>query len=201
MRLIRRLGRVPGYPLELFLWTRVAIWGGTLLAYLVFEAQYAQPLHTAGAENLIGPDVGWAVDVWGRWDSGWFLQIAHDGYASGQSIAFFPAYPMLIRGLGWFLLGHDLLAGVVVSLAASAMAFVYLWRLGLALVGEQNTRRGLLYLSIFPTTLFLLAVYSESLYLLLSIVAFDAAVSRRWARAGLLCGLGALTRVSGVVLL
>lgn len=202
MHPIRALRQAPRYPLELFFWTRLAIWGGTLLAYLVFEAQYAQPLHTGGAEDVVEHDVGWAVDVWGRWDSGWFLQIVHDGYAgSGESTAFFPAYPLLVRGVGWFLLGHDLLAGVIVSLAASAVAFVYVWRVGLALVGEPSTRRGLLYLAIFPTTLFLLAVYSESLYLLCCAVAFDAAITRRWTRAGLATGLAALTRVSGVVLL
>lgn len=202
MHPIRALRRAPRYPLELFFWTRVAIWGGTLLAYLVFEAQYAQPLHTGGAENVVEHDVGWAVDVWGRWDSGWFLQIAHQGYTSaGESTAFFPAYPLAVRGLGWFLLGHDLLAGVILSLACSAAAFVYLWRIGLAVVGETSTRRGLLYLAIFPTSLFLLAVYSESLYLLLSAAAFEAAIGRRWARAGVATGLATLTRISGVVLL
>ena len=195
------LRRLPRYPLELFLWTRLAIWGGTLLAYLVFEAQYAQPLHVSGAIDVGVHDVGWAVDLWGRWDGGWFLQIAHDGYRSSDATAFFPAYPLLVRGLGWFLLGHDLLAGVLVSLLASAAAFVLLWRLALDLVGEQAGRRGLVYLAIFPTSFFLLAVYSESLYLLLAIAAFLAARSQRFAAAGVAAGLAALTRSSGVVLL
>ncbi len=198
---LRSLRRLPRYPLELFFWTRAAIWGGTLLAYLVFEAQYAQPLQGGGAEGAVQHDVGWAVDLWGRWDSGWFLAIAHHGYAaSGESTAFFPSYPLAMRGLGWFLLGHDLLAGVLISLLASAVAFVYLWRLGLSLVGEEATRRGLLYLAIFPTSLFLIAAYSESLYLLFSVAAFEAAVSRRWARAGVATGLAALTRSAGVML-
>lgn len=130
----------------------------------MFEARYAQPLHTAGTESPGEHDGGWAVDLWGRWDGGRFLQIAHSGYAgSGESTAFFPAYPLAIRGVGWFLLGHDLLAGVLVSLVASAAAFASLWRIAVSVVGEASTRRGLLYLAIFPTTLFLLAVYSESL--------------------------------------
>ncbi len=52
------------------------------------------------------------------------------------------------------------------SLAASAVAFVLLWKLSLQLTGEQTANRSVFYLSIFPTTLFLFAVYSESLYLL-----------------------------------
>jgi Mannosyltransferase (PIG-V) len=199
---IAALRRLPRYPLEAFFWSRLLIWGATLLAYLVFEAQYAQPLHTNGAEDVVEHDVGWAVDVWGRWDSGWYLQIAHHGYADpGQTSAFFPAYPMLVRGVGWFLLGHDLLAGVLVSLAASAVAFVLLWQLAGELVGEPATRRALLYLAFFPTTLFLFAVYSESLYLMLSVGAFLAATRGHWGRAGLATGFAALTRVSGVMLL
>jgi Mannosyltransferase (PIG-V) len=167
---IAALRRIPRYPLEAFFWSRLAIWGATLLAYLVFEAQYAQPLHTNGAEDVVEHDVGWAVDVWGRWDSGWYLQIAHHGYADpGETSAFFPAYPLLVRVVGWFLLGHDLLAGVLVSLAASAVAFVLLWRLAGTLAGDSAARRSLLYLAFFPTTLFLFAVYSESLYLMLSV--------------------------------
>ena len=114
------LRRLPRYPLEVFFWTRLLIWGGTLLAYLVFEAQYAQPLHNAGgAEDVVEHDVGWAVDVWGRWDSGWFLQIAHHGYADPGQLDRRSSPPTRCScgGVGWFLLGHDLLAGVLISLA------------------------------------------------------------------------------------
>ncbi len=202
MRAFTALRRLPRYPLEVFLWTRLAIWAATLLAYLVFEAQYAQPLHTGGAEDVVEHDVGWGVDVWGRWDSGWFLAIAHHGYADpGHSSAFFPAYPLLVKVVGAALLGHDLLAGVILSLAASAAAFVLLWQLGSELIGVESSRRALLYLALFPTTLFLFAVYSESLYLLLSVAAFLFAARGQWTRAGVAVGLAALTRVSGVMLL
>ena len=202
MRVLASLRRLPRYPLEVFLGTRLLIWGTTILAYLVFEAQYAQPLHTGGAEDVVSHDAGWAIDLWGRWDSGWFLGIAQHGYADpGHSSAFFPLYPVLVRGVGWFLLGHHLVAGVLVSLAASAVAFVLLWKLSLQLAGEQTANRGVFYLSIFPTTLFLFAVYSESLYLLLTVAAFLLAVRGRWGWAGVVVGLAALTRVSGVILL
>jgi hypothetical protein len=201
MRPLKALRRLPGYPLEVFFWTRAAIWAATLLAYLVLEAQYAQPLHTGGAVD-VQHDAGWGIDVWGRWDSGWFLGIADHGYSDpGHSTAFFPAYPLLIKIVGAPLLGHDLLAGVLISLVTSAAAFVLLYQLGREAVGEDSSRRAVLYLALFPTTLFLIAVYSESLYLLLSIAAFLFGVRRQWARAGVAVGLAALTRVAGVMLL
>jgi hypothetical protein len=196
------LRRLPRYPLEVFLWTRLLIWFGALVAYLLFEAQYALPVHVAGPTSAVQHDVGWAIDLWAKWDSGWFLQIAHHGYADpAQSSAFFPLYPALVWFLGYFLLGHDLLAGVLISLAASAAAFVLLWRLVCQLAGESTAGRTVLYLAIFPTTIFLFAVYSESLYLLLSVAAFLLAVRGRFGWAGVVTGLAALTRVSGVMLL
>src|SRR5262249_53792018 len=78
---------------------------------------------------------------------------------------------------------------------------VLLWKLTRELAETASADRTILYLALFPTTLFLVAVYSESLYLALSVAAFLLGRRRRWASAGLVTGLAALTRVSGVVLL
>ena len=51
-----------------------------------------------------------------RWDSVWYLAIAHGGYDHEPArTAFFPLYPLVIRGLG-FVIGSDLVAGVLISL-------------------------------------------------------------------------------------
>ncbi len=202
MRLLAALRRLPRAPLELFVGTRLLIWAGTALAYLVLEAQYAQPLDTQGAEDVVQHDVGWAIDMWARADSGWYTQIAQHGYVNvAHSAAFFPLYPLAMNVVGYLVGGHYVLAGFLISMVASAGAFVLLWELGLAAIGETATRRALLYLAVFPTTLFLMAVYSESLYLLLSAAAFVCARRGRWAYAGIAVGLAALTRSSGVMLL
>jgi hypothetical protein len=188
--------------LEVFVWSRAAIWLTTLLAYAVFEAQYAQPLHPPTAAPEPPHDVGWGVDVWARWDGGWFTHIAKDGYTDPKTTtAFFPAYPLVVRAVGWVLGGHDVVAGVVVSLLAAAAAFVLLRELSATLVGEEAAQRTLVYLAVFPAALFLGAVYSESLYLLLSVAAFLAATRGRYALAGVAAGLAILTRPTGVMLL
>ncbi|HEY3920544.1 MAG TPA: glycosyltransferase family 39 protein [Gaiellaceae bacterium] len=189
-------------PLEIFLWSRAAIWITTLLAYSVFEAQFAQPLHAPTAAPPSPAGDGWAIDLWARWDGGWFTQVAQSGYGDPKTTtAFFPAYPLIVRAAGWLLGGHDVVAGVLVSLAACAVAFVLLYALARELVGEEAARRSVVYLAIFPAALFLGAVYGESLYLLLTVAAFLCATRGRWSYAGTCVGLAILTRPTGVMLL
>lgn len=187
-------------PLEIFLWSRIAIWITALLAYVLF-----QPNRNPLAGRWDGPelhDLGWALDVWARWDSSWFLRIAEHGYSDPSfTPAFAPLYPWLVGGLGRVLAGHYVLAGVVVSLAAAAVAFVLLYRLAGDTLGEAAARRAVLYLALFPTALFLGAVYSESLYLALSLAAFLLAERGRLLGAAGLAGLAGLTRIAGVALL
>src|SRR4051812_4812437 len=189
-------------PLEIFLWSRAAIWITTLLAYLVLQGRYTQPLHPPVAAPATPDESGWAFDLWARWDGGWFTHIAQDGYTDRRSTpAFFPAYPMTVRVVGWIFGSHFVVAGVVVSLLACAGAFVLLHRLARELVGEEAAQRSVVLLAVFPAALFLGAVYSESLYLLLTIAAFLAARRGRWASAGIATGLAILTRPTGIVLL
>ena len=148
-------------------------------------------------------DLGYLTDVWARWDSVFFLQVAKHGYdhTVAATKAFFPLYPTLVGLLGRAFFGHYVLAGVLVSLACTFGAFVLLYRLAEARMGADGAHRTLLYLAVFPMSLFLQAVYSESLYLLLVVAAFLLAERGWFARAGLVAGLALLTRSSAAALL
>jgi hypothetical protein len=89
----------------------------------------------------------------------------------------------------------------VISLVAALGAFLLLYRIAEERLGAGGAQRAVLYLAIFPTALFLQAVYSESLYLLLVLAAFVTAERGRFAAAGVLSGLAILTRVVGIALL
>jgi len=142
------------------------------------------------------------LEPWAHWDGVWFIRIAADGYrAHAESQAFFPLYPLLVRVVA-VATGHDyVVAGLVVSLACYAGAMVVLFKLAQALLGPRVALWSVVFISVFPTALFFQAVYSESLFLLLTMLSFWWARRSHWALAGLAGLLAALTRSGGVVLL
>ncbi len=197
----RRLLSGGSPALELFLWSRIALWLLAIFALLVFE-----PNRHPEADRWDSPrlhELGYGIDVWARWDSDWYLRIAEEGYAASPSStpAFFPLYPGLVALLGRALGDHFVLAGVLLSLAACAVSFLLLYRLARERLGADGARRAVLYLAVFPTALFLQAVYSESLYLLLVLAAFLLAQRGRFLGAGVVAGLAMLTRPVGIALL
>jgi hypothetical protein len=163
------------------------------------------------SENAsVGPDGkvaaltnGWhnAITGWNKQDSLWFLEIARHGYsASNDSAAFFPAYPGLIRLVGYLTAGNLLVAAYLVSNGALLAALVIFYRLTEREYDLATARRAALYLAIFPTAFFLFDTYSEALFLLFAVGAIALARGGRWWWAGL-AGVGAtLTRGVGVVL-
>jgi hypothetical protein len=184
--------------LDIYLWSRAAIWIAAIFAFFFFE-----PNRHPDASRWDSPrlhDLGYFTDIWARWDSDFFLRIAQHGY-DDASAAFHPLYPALVAVLGRALLGHYVLAGVVVSLLCSLGSFLLLHRLAAERLGAEGGRRSVLYLAIFPMALFLQAVYSESLFLLLVLAAFALAERDRFAGAGVAAGLAILTRVAGLALL
>jgi hypothetical protein len=138
-----------------------------------------------------------------RWDTFFYYTIATDGYHwnpavfQHYNVVFFPLYPMLMRWGGFLLGGHPLIAGLVISLVAFAGALVLLYRLARLELGDDYGWRVVLLMSTFPYALYFSAVYTESLFLFLSVGAFYAMRRGHSGRAAM-CGLAAgLTRPNG----
>jgi len=193
-----RIAQAASPALGIYLWSRVAIWGAAIFAFFFFE-----PNRHPDADRWDTPrmhDLGYLTDIWARWDSDFFLRIAQDGYDEA-SAAFHPLYPGIVAALGRVFFGHYVLAGVIVSLLAALGSFVLLHRIAEERLGAEGARRTVLYLAVFPMALFLQAVYSESLFLLLVLGAFALAERDRFAAAGFVAGLALLTRAAGLALL
>ena len=162
-----------------------------------------------------------------RWDAGWYLGIADDGYdgsvlSSGrrgqQDIAFFPAYPMVVRVAG-DLLGAGvarprlvkgriedprsvrlLWGGVAVSLVAFFIALVYLFRLVRDDFGEEVTQGRVLLLAAYPFAVFFSAAYTESLFLLGTVATFYHFRRGEYTLAGVWGVVVGLTKTNGFLL-
>ena len=184
--------------LDIYLWSRAAIWVAAIFAFFFFE-----PNRHPNAGRWDTPrlhDLGYFTDIWARWDSDFFLRIAQNGY-DDTSAAFHPLYPALIAVLGRVFFGHYVLAGLVISLLCCLGSFALLHRLAEEHLGAEGARRSVLYLAVFPMALFLQAVYSESLFLLLVLATFTLVERERFTLGGLVAGLAILTRAPGLALL
>jgi hypothetical protein len=154
----------------------------------------------AGAETFDG-FLGSLLNPWAHWDGVWYIKIAHAGYADADgSTAFFPLFPLILRLLGTLFGGDLLVAGIVLSLVCFAVSVYVLFKLVALDFDDRVATRAVIYLSVFPTSFFLQAVYTESLFLLLTLACFYWAREERWRLAGLAGLLAALTRSTGVLL-
>jgi hypothetical protein len=184
------------------LWTsRLLVWAAAVVAVLLFGLSgRAHDFDPAGVTTPFGAAGDVLAAPLGRWDSVWYLAIAGGGYGDGAREAFFPLYPLLVRIAG-VPLGSALVGGALVSTVLLGGALVVLHRL-VALDHERAVaRNAVLVTALFPMSFFFSAVYSESLFLALSVGAVYAARRERWAWAGSLGALAAMTRSAGVVLL
>lgn len=140
-----------------------------------------------------------------KWDSTWYLDIARHGYSFKgaeklSNIAFFPVYPFLLGGLAFILFGNYILAGWIISAVFLFLALVYLEKLVKEFHPKIDPQLPMIFLLIFPTAFFLNAVYTESLFLFLSVACFYYALQKNFWLAGVFGLVAALTRVTGVLL-
>ncbi|HKC23217.1 MAG TPA: hypothetical protein VKF32_00670, partial [Thermoanaerobaculia bacterium] len=138
-----------------------------------------------------------------RFDSAWYRSIAKDGYskpgaADSRNLVVFPLYPLLMRALN-ALFGLPLFwAGLLLSHVFCIAAVLLFHRYATDVWPEAPDATRLLLL--FPFSFFLLAVYTESLFLLLSVGTLLAFRRRELGWAAFLGVLAGLTRVTGLAL-
>jgi hypothetical protein len=142
-----------------------------------------------------------ALGAFARWDSFWYLTIAKHGYAHvRERMAFYPLYPGLIHVLAW-VTRSDVIAGVLISLAAFAVGLTLLHRLVSLDFGPEVATATVLLVAFCPMSFFLSAIYTEPLFLALSVGSIYAARRERWWLCGLLGLLAATSRNGGIVLI
>jgi Gpi18-like mannosyltransferase len=178
----------------LFVGTRLLLVLVTYIGFILFPV----PPHV----YLVVPvDVTGLLTSWNHWDAVHYTQIAQFGYQSIYETAFFPLFPLLIKGIALLLGNQGYIAiGMILSNLALLGTLFVLYQIAADALGEQVGRRTLLYLCVFPTAFFFFAAYNESLFLLFTTSAFLAMRRQKWWLAGILGFLAALTRSAGLFL-
>ncbi|MFW5470801.1 mannosyltransferase family protein [Knoellia sp. CPCC 206435] len=148
----------------------------------------------------------WWLDRFSAWDSYHFVRIASVGYLPPGleccDQAFFPGYPLLMAALAPLTGGNVTAAGLLISVVAGTVAAWLLWRLVAddPRGGPVAAGRAVALLLLAPAGFFLVAVYTEALFLALALGAWVLAGRRHWWWAGLVAALAAGVRVNGLFL-
>jgi hypothetical protein len=184
------------------IWVGVALLGGSAVVWGGFLIGWRADDTKGFAEQSI------VTTIAQRGCGKYYLSIAESGFnynpSDRSSVAFFPAYPILIRAL-WCVSGDGeasaLATSAICRLGALILFAVYLR--GRSPVKQRSSEVWtLLVVGLFPTTLFWHVAYSESLFLLLSIATL-VAIQRQWhpVLVGVIVGLATGTRPVGVALI
>jgi hypothetical protein len=189
-------------------WLRVPLAHTIALQIVVFVLSFIGAMTlTPGYNDTPRLEETWMREgypsLWMRWDTEWYVEVATFGYRfipdQLSEVGYFPVYPMLMRYLG-YIVGNPLVAGLVISNVAILFAMALLYRLVLTETNAWVARRTLFYLVLFPGAFFFVAAYTESLFLLLTVIAAYAAREKRWLIAAITGIVASATRVQGFLI-
>lgn len=191
-----------------FLLSRMIVFAATLLPLLVAPDADRHSPQDRVLVALSYQRIGAALERLAlSGDAGWYRDIAANGYAqrpfdanAQANWAFFPAHPMLWRGVD-AVLGSATVAGIVLANACLLLALGLLYLLARGSGRDDAASARAVYaLALFPVAYFLSFPWSESLFLVLSLGAMLAAQRGAWWWAGLFGAGSAATRFAGLFL-
>lgn len=162
------------------------------------------------AINLLFPQnphlglLNFTQNSWARWDGLHYLYLAEHWYTAlgdeANFIVFFPLYPLILKPI-IFVLGNAAITGIISSITLFLLGIYFFYKLIAIDYSDKVAEYAVIALSIFPTSYFFNSPYTESLFLLIFSAAFYTARQNKWILAGVIAGLGVVTRPSGFLIL
>lgn len=152
--------------------------------------------------------------IWGfgGFDGVHYLRIAQNGYTDIYYPAFFPVFPFLIRLFSNLIPKNPLLntsifvdpaffySGIILANIFFLAALYFVYRLYKIDYNSKISWLALILLLTFPTSFYFGSIYTESLFLLLSVLVLYESRKRNFLVAGFLCAIASATRIIGVLL-
>lgn len=138
-----------------------------------------------------------------NWDGSLYLQLAKSGYATGGDARLFPLYPAFV-GTVHELVPSFLDSGLIISwLSFIGASYFYLKILKRLYNIDDNVEalRGLLFFVLFPTGIFLIATFTESLFAFLALGSIYFALQKKFLPSALFAMFSTATHVNGLAVL
>ena len=191
--LAERGARVLGPPL--------AVYAATALLQLIVLSWMIPPGGPSVRDRLLQWDAHWYVDVAAHGYPDGFTYTP-DGDLTGNTLAFFPLYPGLVRVVHYLTGTNHETAGLIAGHLATAAALCVVY----VLMKRLYDRRAALVMTVLvggaqPMGVVFSMAYSETLFLALAVGTLLAAHRRAWMTAGLLACLTSLTRPAGIAVI
>lgn len=178
-----------------------------ILFVLIFSSLI--PFNENGPKyNFFYKDAGFKLgNLLSAWDGQWFIKISEQGYPKNPddlgalaSYVDYPLFPLLMRS-STTIFGSPFMAGIAVNFILSVLAAVLIYKVVRLNHPENISHKSVWYFLINPAAIFFLAIYSESLFLCLSLTTIYLAKSKHYLLAGMFGFLSTLTRSVGLLLL
>lgn len=155
--------------------------------------------------------VSMILDVLTSWDGVWYMRIVRYGYPTyvppnityddtQARVAFFPAFPYLVRAVDFVLPGGDTLAALATNFVLGAVFVVLVGLLAREWFGEAASGRAMVLVALFPGSLVLSLAYSEALLLTLAAACLLLLQKERWIWAGVVAACATAARPNGIAL-
>ena len=152
--------------------------------------------------------------IWGfgGFDGVHYLRIAQDGYSAVYSPAFFPVFPLLIRFFASLFPKNPSLdtaiyvdpaffySGILLSNLFFLLALYFLYKFFRLDFGKKVSQLAVVFLLLFPTSFYFGAIYTESLFLFLVVLALYQARKKIFFLAGVFSSVASAARFAGVFL-
>lgn len=142
---------------------------------------------------------------WANFDGVHYLSIAVNGYSNNQG--FFPFYPILTRIIATLFGGGEpfgfayFISGFLIANISFALSLFVLNKLVSLDFPKKVAWKSIIFLLIFPTSFFFGSLYTESLFLLLTLLTFYFARRKKWFYASAFGMLLSVTRLVGIAIL
>lgn len=140
--------------------------------------------------------------MWYRWDAAAYYHLSTEGYTNHKDwmlseYAFFPLLPLIVGFLSK-ITGEVLITGLLFSNLMLFLSLIMLLKLLKQKFSDELSNRAILFVLIFPSTLFLSLLYTESLFIFLTVSGFYALTKNKFMIAGICGALLSATRPVGI---